>query len=45
MLQEALDTASKADVVVAVMGEAADMTGESSSRSDIGIPESQETLA
>lgn len=44
MLQEALDAASKADVVVAVVGEAADMTGESSSRSDIGIPESQETL-
>jgi beta-glucosidase len=44
LLQEALDAAAKADVVVAVVGEAADMTGESSSRSDIGIPESQETL-
>jgi beta-glucosidase len=44
MLQEALDAAAKADVVVAVVGEAADMTGESSSRSEIGIPESQETL-
>lgn len=41
MLREALDAASKADVVVAVMGEAAEMTGESSSRSDIGLPESQ----
>ncbi len=41
MLREALDVASKADVVLAVMGEAADMTGESSSRSDIGLPESQ----
>jgi len=44
MLQEAVETAGKADVVVAVLGEAADMTGESSSRSDITIPESQENL-
>ena len=44
MLQEAMETAGKADVVVAVLGEAADMTGESSSRSDITIPESQENL-
>jgi beta-glucosidase len=44
MLQEAVETAGKADVVVAVLGEAADMTGESSSRSDIAIPESQENL-
>ena len=32
------------EVVVAVLGEAADMTGESSSRADISIPESQENL-
>jgi len=44
LLQEAVETAGKADVVVAVLGEAADMTGESSSRSDITIPESQENL-
>ncbi|HEY4153833.1 MAG TPA: glycoside hydrolase family 3 C-terminal domain-containing protein, partial [Puia sp.] len=44
MLQEAVETAGKSDVVVAVLGEAADMTGESSSRSDISIPESQENL-
>ena len=44
MLNEALTTASKADVIVAVLGEAADMSGESSSRSDITIPESQEDL-
>jgi beta-glucosidase len=44
MLQEALATANKADVIVAVLGEAADMSGESSSRSDISIPESQENL-
>ncbi len=44
LVNEAVDAASKADVVVAVLGEAADMTGESSSRSDINIPEAQETL-
>ncbi len=44
MLDEAVTAASKADVVVAVLGEAADMSGESSSRADITIPESQENL-
>ncbi|MEO6960499.1 MAG: beta-glucosidase BglX, partial [Puia sp.] len=44
MLKEAVATAEKSDVVVAVLGEAADMTGESSSRADISIPESQESL-
>ncbi len=44
MLEEAVTTASQADVVVAILGEAADMSGESSSRSDISIPESQENL-
>ena len=44
MLEEAVATAAKADVVVAVLGEAADMSGESSSRGDITIPESQENL-
>jgi len=44
MLDEAIATANKADVVVAVLGEAADMSGESSSRSDIDIPESQKNL-
>jgi beta-glucosidase len=44
MLQEAVAAANKSDVVVAVVGEAADMTGESSSRSEINIPESQENL-
>src|SRR5450432_4648684 len=44
MLEEAVAAASKADVVVAVLGEAADMSGESSSRADITIPESQENL-
>lgn len=44
MLQEAVETANKADVVVAVLGESATMSGEASSRSDIGIPESQKKL-
>src|SRR5450432_3847667 len=44
MINEAVSTAEKADVVIAVLGEAADMSGESSSRSDITVPESQENL-
>ncbi len=44
MLQEAVETANKADVVVAVLGESVTMSGEASSRSDIGIPESQKNL-
>ena len=44
MINEAVDAANKSDVVVAVVGEAADMTGEASSRSDIGIPQSQKNL-
>ncbi len=44
MINEAVQTANKADVVVAVLGEAADMTGEASSRSDISLPESQKNL-
>ncbi|UBZ08875.1 beta-glucosidase BglX [Leeuwenhoekiella palythoae] len=44
MLAEALANAKTADVVVAVVGEASEMSGESSSRTDITIPESQKTL-
>jgi beta-glucosidase len=44
LIDEAVQAANSADIVVAVVGEAADMSGESSSRSDIGIPESQENL-
>lgn len=44
MIDEAVQTARKADVVVAVLGEAADMTGESSSMSNIGLQESQKNL-
>ena len=44
LIREAVYDANHADVVVAVVGEAADMSGESSSRADIGIPESQVNL-
>ncbi|MEQ9305252.1 MAG: beta-glucosidase BglX, partial [Marinoscillum sp.] len=42
--QEALNVAKTSDVVVAVLGEAAEMAGESSSRSDISLPETQRKL-
>ncbi len=41
---EAVEVASKCDVVVAVMGESAEMSGECSSRSDISLPGSQQEL-
>ncbi len=44
LLNEALEVASRADVIVAVVGEASEMTGEAASRSDISIPESQQRL-
>ena len=44
IIDEALAIADKSDVIVAALGESAEMTGESSSRSDITIPEAQENL-
>ena len=44
LLAEAVEAAKNADVVVAVLGESASMSGEAASRSDIGIPESQANL-
>lgn len=44
LLRQATETANKADVIVAVVGEASEMTGEAASRSDITIPESQRNL-
>jgi beta-glucosidase len=44
MIQEAVAIARKADVVVAVMGEAFSMSGEAASRSDIELPENQKEL-
>jgi len=42
--KEALDVAGKADVIVLAIGESAEMSGESSSRTDITIPETQRAL-
>ena len=44
MIQEALNVSAKSDVIIAVVGEASEMTGEAASRSDISIPESQENM-
>ncbi len=44
LIDEALSAAGKADVIVAVMGEAAEMSGESSSRTDIELPANQRRL-
>lgn len=44
LLDEALAVAARADVIVAALGEASEMSGESSSRSDIGIPDTQRRL-
>ncbi len=44
MINEAVAAANKADVVVAVVGESSNMSGESSSRADISIPASQQAL-
>ncbi|MCU7693766.1 beta-glucosidase BglX [Haoranjiania flava] len=41
---EALAVASRADVIVAALGESAEMSGEASSRTDIGIPAVQQEL-
>ncbi|NVO19411.1 MAG: beta-glucosidase BglX [Bacteroidetes bacterium] len=38
MIKEAVETAGKADVVVAVLGEPSGLSGEAASRSDIGLP-------
>ena len=44
LLKEALDVANAADVIVAVVGEATEMSGEAASRTDITIPDSQKKL-
>lgn len=44
MLEEAVALAKNSDVVVAVVGEATEMSGEAASRTDISIPESQKKL-
>lgn len=44
MVSEAVKIAAKADVIVAALGESAEMSGESASRSDISLPENQQEL-
>jgi beta-glucosidase len=44
LLKEAIDAANKSDVIVAVVGESQSMSGESSSRSDIDVPEPQKNM-
>ena len=44
MLEEALKVAKKSDVIVAVVGEATEMSGEAASRTNLLIPESQKKL-
>ncbi len=44
LLNEALAIASQSDVIVAALGESAEMSGESSSRSNIEIPKAQQDL-
>ncbi len=44
LIDDAVATANQSDVVVAVLGESQGMSGEAASRTDIGLPESQQTL-
>ena len=44
LLNEALAVARRSDVIVAALGEASEMSGESSCRTDIGIPDVQQKL-
>lgn len=44
IIAEALEVAKSADVIVAALGESSEMSGESSSRTDLGIPDTQRRL-
>ncbi len=44
MIKEALTVAARSDVIVAALGESSEMSGESSSRTDIRIPAVQQRL-
>lgn len=44
MLDEALKLAEEADVIVAAVGEASEMSGESSSRTNLDLPDAQRDL-
>lgn len=41
---EALEAAAQADIIIAAMGECADMSGESASRAELTIPDAQRDL-
>ncbi len=44
LLNQALNVASKADVIVAVIGEASEFSGEAASRTNLSLPASQKKL-
>jgi beta-glucosidase len=44
IIDEALNISRDADVIVAALGESAEMSGESASRSDLNIPQAQKDL-
>jgi len=44
LLDEALKTAANADVIIAALGESSEMSGESSSRTELGLPDVQQRL-
>lgn len=44
IIDEALNVCKDADVIIAALGESAEMSGESSSRSNLNIPQAQEDL-
>ncbi len=44
IIAEALQVAASADVIVAALGESSEMSGESSSRTELGIPDTQKRL-
>ncbi|GBU06969.1 beta-D-glucoside glucohydrolase [Bacteroidales bacterium] len=44
LIKEALEAAENADIIVAALGESSEFSGESSSRSDISIPDVQQKL-
>lgn len=44
MLDEALKVAANADVIIAALGESSEMSGESSSRTNLDLPDVQRTL-
>jgi beta-glucosidase len=44
MIQEALSISANADIIVAALGEGAEMSGESASRTNLDIPEAQKRL-